>query len=119
MTSQAQHQSLSAKPDWALAVLVYWMLGKLVAILIPRAVLCILQSHSGLICVLAIRFRNDQEGYACGGSGSLFRTDDGGKSWKRDRSTDQVAGNLYAIKFTEKGNGFILGNDGILLRYIA
>ena len=65
------------------------------------------------------RFRNDNEGYACGGSGSLFRTDNGGKSWKRDRSTDQVAGNLYAIKFTEKGNGFILGNDGILLRYIG
>lgn len=65
------------------------------------------------------RFRNDQEGYACGGSGSLFRTDNGGKSWKRDRSTDDVAGNLYAIKFAEKGNGFILGNDGILLRYIG
>ena len=49
----------------------------------------------------------------------MFRTDDGGKSWKRDRSTDQVAGNLYAIKFSDKGNGFILGNDGILLRYIG
>lgn len=49
----------------------------------------------------------------------MFRTDNGGKSWKRDRSTDQVAGNLYAIKFTEKGIGFILGNDGILLRYIG
>ena len=71
------------------------------------------------ILVLLHRFRNDQEGYACGGSGSLFRTDNGGKSWKRDRSTDQVAGNLYAIKFAEKGNGFILGNDGILLRYIG
>lgn len=69
--------------------------------------------------ILDVGFRSDQEGYACGGSGSLFRTDDGGKSWKRDRSTDQVAGNLYAIKFSEKGNGFILGNDGILLRYIA
>lgn len=69
--------------------------------------------------VLPHRFRNDQEGYACGGSGSLFRTDNGGKSWKRDRSTDQVAGNLYAIKFAEQGNGFILGNDGILLRYIG
>ena len=65
------------------------------------------------------RFRNETEGYACGGSGSLFRTDNGGKSWKRDRSTDNVPGNLYAVKFSEKGVGFILGNDGILLRYIA
>ena len=35
------------------------------------------------------------------------------------RSTDGVAGNLYAVKFTPNGNGFILGNDGILLRYIG
>ena len=72
-----------------------------------------------MVTCVDCRFRSDQEGYACGGSGSLFRTDDGGKSWKRDRSTDQVAGNLYAIKFSENGNGFILGNDGILLRYIG
>ena len=58
-------------------------------------------------------------GFACGGSGTLFRTDDGGKSWKRDRSTDDVAGNLYAIKFFPEQNGFILGNSGILLRYLA
>lgn len=82
----------------------------------------VLKKHNLLHTINApvvCRFRNDQEGYACGGSGSLFRTDNGGKSWKRDRSTDQVAGNLYAIKFTEQGIGFILGNDGILLRYIG
>ena len=57
-------------------------------------------------------------GFACGGSGSLFKSEDGGKSWKRDRSTDSIAGNLYAVEF-EGNNGFILGNDGILLRYIG
>lgn len=31
----------------------------------------------------------------------------------------QVGGNLYAIKFYTGGNGFILGNDGILLKYIG
>ena len=41
---------------------------------------------------------------------------DGGKTWQRDRSTDQIAGNLYAVKYTPSGTGFILGNDGILLR---
>lgn len=61
---------------------------------------------------------NPTTGFACGGSGSLFKTTDGGKSWKRDRDTDNVAGNLYAIKFFP-GGGFILGNDGILLRYIG
>ena len=54
-----------------------------------------------------------------GGSGTLLKTEDLGQSWKRDRSTDGVAGNLYAVKFTPGGAGFILGNDGILLRYIA
>jgi hypothetical protein len=57
-------------------------------------------------------------GFACGGSGSLFKSTDSGKSWKRDRSTDSIAGNLYAVEFDGK-NGFILGNDGILLRYIG
>ena len=64
------------------------------------------------------RFRDKGLGFACGGSGSLYRTDDGGKSWKRDRATDNIEGNLYAIKWSPGGQGFILGNAGILLRYI-
>eukprot|EP00891_Asterochloris_glomerata_P000421 jgi/Astpho2/421/Aster-03470 len=66
--------------------------------------------------ILDVGFKNDQEGFACGGSGTLFKTMDGGKTWQRDRSTDQIAGNLYAVKYTPSGTGFILGNDGILLR---
>jgi photosystem II stability/assembly factor-like uncharacterized protein len=69
--------------------------------------------------ILDVGFNGSDEGYACGGSGSLYKTDDGGKTWKRDRSTDQVAGNLYAVTFSSNGNGFILGNDGILLRRIV
>lgn len=64
-------------------------------------------------------FRNKNEGYACGGSGSLFQTTDGGKSWKRDRSFDDIPANLYDISFTSANNGFILGNNGVLLKYIA
>lgn len=48
----------------------------------------------------------------------MFKSEDSGKTWKRDRSTDSIAGNLYAVEFDGK-NGFILGNDGILLRYIG
>ena len=52
----------------------------------------------------ARRFKPGSElGYAAGGSGTLVKTDDGGRSWKRDRSTDEVAGNLYAIKWTKAG----------------
>jgi len=68
--------------------------------------------------ILDVGFADPNLGFACGGSGSLFRTEDGGASWKRDRSADAVAGNLYAVEFSAAGDGFILGNDGILLRYI-
>lgn len=43
---------------------------------------------------------------------------DGGRSFKRLKGLDQVPGNLYAINFNTKSQGFILGNDGILLRYL-
>eukprot|EP00877_Chromochloris_zofingiensis_P006148 jgi/Chrzof1/1787/Cz10g21040.t1_HCF136[v5.2] len=69
--------------------------------------------------VLDVGYLSNNLAFACGGSGSLFKSTDGGKTWKRDRSTDDVAGNLYAVKFFQAGQGFILGNDGILLRYIG
>ena len=69
-------------------------------------------------CGAACRFRTDAECYACGGSGSLFKSLDGGRSFKRLKGLDQVPGNLYAINFNTTNQGFILGNDGILLRYL-
>jgi photosystem II stability/assembly factor-like uncharacterized protein len=72
-----------------------------------------------LCAVLHNSFASKDLAYACGGSGSLFKSADGGRSWKRDKSTDSVAGNLYAIKFFGPQQGFILGNDGILLRFIG
>jgi len=58
-------------------------------------------------------------GFACGGSGSLFQSTDGGKSWKRIKETDDVAGNLYEVKFFDPKRGYILGNNSIILRYVA
>lgn len=69
--------------------------------------------------ILDVGFRTKNEGYACGGSGSLFQTTDGGKSWKRDRSFDDIPANLYDISFSNSNIGFILGNNGVLLKYIA
>ena len=60
-----------------------------------------------------------KEFWIVGGSGSVFFSKDAGKSWKRDRGTDDVAANLYTVKFNSEKSGFILGNDGVLLRYIA
>lgn len=69
--------------------------------------------------MLDVGFRTPEEGFACGGSGSLFFTQDGGKSWKRDKGADSIPANLYAIKFTNPNQGFILGNNGVLLRFLA
>ncbi|MEW5306682.1 MAG: hypothetical protein WDW36_009132 [Sanguina aurantia] len=69
--------------------------------------------------ILDIGFKTNDIAFTCGGSGSLYKSTDGGKTWKRDKSADDVGGNLYAIKFYTGGNGFILGNDGILLKYIG
>lgn len=37
------------------------------------------------LLLFACRFKDKGLGFACGGSGSLFKTTDGGKSWKRDK----------------------------------
>ena len=42
--------------------------------------------------------------------------EDGGQSWKRERAADTLAANLYELLFTPAGLGFVLGNDGVLLR---
>jgi photosystem II stability/assembly factor-like uncharacterized protein len=59
---------------------------------------------------------DDKLGFACGGSGSLFKTEDGGQTWRRERAADSLAANLYEVVFTRAGLGFVLGNDGVLLR---
>jgi photosystem II stability/assembly factor-like uncharacterized protein len=69
--------------------------------------------------ILDLDFTTDYTGYACGGSGSLYKTNDGGTRWNRDKSADDLAGNLYAVKFVNSKSGFVLGNNGILLRYIG
>lgn len=69
--------------------------------------------------ILDVGFKDSSTAFAVGGSGTLYTSEDGGKSWRRDKATDNVAGNLYACRFFPAGQGFILGNDGILLRYIS
>lgn len=69
--------------------------------------------------ILDVGFRSGSEAWAAGGSGSLFLSSDAGKTWKRERGTDDVPGNFYSVKFGNAGTGFVLGNDGVLLRYIG
>jgi len=69
--------------------------------------------------ILDVGFQPDGTLWAAGGSGTLYKSADGGKKWKRTKSADKIPGNLYAVKFVNEKQGFILGNASILLRYIG
>jgi len=70
--------------------------------------------------LLDVQWRNDNEVWAVGGSGTLIKSNDGGKKWKRQKELDNIAANLYECKFFNDGKiGFVLGNAGVLLRYIG
>lgn len=69
--------------------------------------------------ILDVGYRSQDEAWAAGGSGILLRTTNGGKSWTRDKAADNIAANLYSVKFIDEKIGFVLGNDGVLLRYLG
>lgn len=58
--------------------------------------------------------------YCAGGSASLFKSTDNGKSWKRDRSVDDIGANFYEVNFSGAGDsGWVLGSNATLLKYRA
>ena len=44
-------------------------------------------------------FAVQEEAWAAGGSGILLRTTNGGKTWTRDKAADNIAANLYSVKW--------------------
>ncbi|KAG6549194.1 hypothetical protein Mapa_009180 [Marchantia paleacea] len=69
--------------------------------------------------ILDVGYRTKDEAWATGGSGTLLRSLDGGKSWVRDKAADSIGANLYSVKFVDEKKGFVIGNDGVLLRYLG
>ncbi|XP_062230190.1 photosystem II stability/assembly factor HCF136, chloroplastic [Phragmites australis] len=69
--------------------------------------------------ILDVGYRSQDEAWAAGGSGVLLKTRNGGKSWVRDKAADNIPGNLYSVKFLDDSKGFVLGNDGVLLRFVG
>lgn len=68
--------------------------------------------------ILDVSFRpGTSEVWAAIGGGSLYRSLDGGTTWKRDNQVDKVGANIYKIKFFDKDTAFALGANGLLLKY--
>ncbi|MEH2089063.1 photosynthesis system II assembly factor Ycf48 [Nostoc sp.] len=68
--------------------------------------------------LLDLAYRTPDEIWIGGGSGNLLRSGDGGKTWEKDRDIEEVAANLYKIVFLEPERGFIIGDRGVLLKYL-
>lgn len=66
--------------------------------------------------IIDLGWKDKNEIWAVGGGGTMYVSKDAGKTFKFDNSADDLPGNLYQVKFSQN-NGFVLGSDGVLLRY--
>jgi photosystem II stability/assembly factor-like uncharacterized protein len=62
-----------------------------------------------------IFFIDDQIGWIVGDGGAVYRSDDGGKTWVKEYTG--IFSNLNAIHMVSNENGWIAGDDGIILTY--
>ncbi|QZZ21244.1 photosynthesis system II assembly factor Ycf48 [Leptothermofonsia sichuanensis E412] len=67
--------------------------------------------------LLDLAYRTPDEVWVSGGSGNLLRSLDGGVTWEKDRAVEDVPSNFYKILFFGSNQGFVMGQNGILLKY--
>jgi len=75
--------------------------------------------NSGGYGIIDMAWRSDQEVWAVGGSGIIFESKDGGKSFKFNGDAKDIPGNLYRVKFFDQNRGFAIGSNGVLLQFNA
>ncbi|KAJ1425266.1 photosynthesis system II assembly factor Ycf48/Hcf136-like domain-containing protein [Ochromonadaceae sp. CCMP2298] len=75
--------------------------------------------NSGGYGIIDVAWKDEKNVWAVGGSGIIFESTDGGKTFKFNSNAKDIPGNLYRVKFFgENGNtGFALGSNGVLLQY--
>jgi photosystem II stability/assembly factor-like uncharacterized protein len=61
-----------------------------------------------------VDFRDDDEGYAVGKSGTILRTANGGATW--EKVTTNFRDTLMRVDFADDKNGWIVGYSGSILR---
>lgn len=67
--------------------------------------------------LLDLAFRTPEEVWVSGGSANLMRSPDKGITWEKDRELEEIPSNFYKIVFLAPEKGFVLGQDGVLLKY--
>jgi photosystem II stability/assembly factor-like uncharacterized protein len=67
--------------------------------------------------LLDMAFRTNEEVWVTGGGGNLLVSFDGGQTWSKDMAVNDVPSNFYRIAFTKPDKGFILGQQGTILKY--
>lgn len=67
--------------------------------------------------LLDLTYRTPEEIWLAGGSGNLLVSFDQGQTWEKDRAMEDVASNFYKIVFINPEKGFVLGQNGVLLKY--
>ena len=68
--------------------------------------------------IIDVCFTDDKTAWAVGGSGLIFKSTDGGNTFKSVPDAQNIPGNLYRVRFYN-GVGWALGSDGVLLRLEA
>ncbi|HEU4596105.1 MAG TPA: YCF48-related protein [Pyrinomonadaceae bacterium] len=58
----------------------------------------------------AVSFAGERRGWAVGFGGAVFSTDDGGRTWRAQRSN--VSSDLWDVKFFDEREGVAVGGDG-------
>lgn len=67
--------------------------------------------------LLDMGYRTPNEIWAAGGSANLLRSLDDGQTWKKDRTVENIPSNFYKVVFISPEQGFVLGQEGVLLKY--
>lgn len=67
--------------------------------------------------LLDLAYRTPDEIWVAGGGGNLLCSFDGGLTWQKDRAVDDVPATFYKIVFMTPEQGFIIGQNGALLKY--